>query len=336
MREMREDDNERALPEQVGRVTLRKPMGKALFRLLAFIGCVAVLVAAFAVSGIWTAHGELSETFLGGLFHRARETKLPETVTEVPTAPPEREQTEPEAPPEDAVAVVAQTLSEPVRPAAGEPVAWRAGVGGTVLIVCTDPREAYLADTADRLSDPVGNAVFSSDANRTVTAVAEALAGVLRANGIPVLVAMPEPGETLTGVYERAAGTIRSVLAAHPEVGCVIDVGRDSLFDASGNYIRTLANGDGEPTAQVLAILGDGTPNRRENLALAETLGAAMEERLPTVFRGVSLRETAQNQDLAPRTLTLRIGSGANTVGEAVRAAGIVGNALADLLKRTE
>ena len=71
----REPNNQ--LPASAERVRLKKPIGRPVFRLFAFVVCTAILVAAFAVSQIWSGRGEAIETPFGGLFHRKRVTELP-------------------------------------------------------------------------------------------------------------------------------------------------------------------------------------------------------------------------------------------------------------------
>ena len=89
--------------------------------------------------------------------------------------------------------------------------------------------------------------------------------------------------------------------------------------------------------AQVMAVVGsdgNGTehPNWERNLALAECLRAALNKEVSGLCRPSILRNASYNQELAPYSLLLEIGTGANSVEEAKRSASLVGKVLSDLL----
>ena len=336
-----------ALPAPPERVRLERPTGRPIFRILAFIVCLAVLVAAFAVSEIWSSPSSAVGTWIRGLFRRGRVTEpLPDQVADPPAQTEETDPTDPalpQDPPDGAISVFAATLSEPAT-ALPEPASeWYLPLpeeGPAVLIVHTCPSEAYLAEPVAWLAGEIGDATYSDDPARCVTAVGEVLRETLLANGISAVCcdAPLSGGEAaLNGSYERTAAIIAEQLERYPSVRYVVDVRRDSLMDAQGRYLRAVATGEGEPTAQVLAVVGTdrsgvACPAWRENLAFAEALGERLDLEQPTVFRGVTLRNAPCNQQLAPRSMQLRIGTGANTAAEAARAARLVGNALSDLL----
>jgi stage II sporulation protein P len=168
-------------------------------------------------------------------------------------------------------------------------------------------------------------------------AVGRAFCQALEKKGITAIhctVMLDSP--SLQGSYERSAETVREYLKEYPEITYVIDLHRDALTDREGSYIRTLATGTEQPTAQVMAVVGtdcNGSPcaNWKENLALALQLKEKLNQGNTTLCRPVSLRNASYYQGIAPRQLLLEIGSGGNTVEEAIRAAQKTAECLADI-----
>ena len=80
---------------------------------------------------------------------------------------------------------------------------------------------------------------------------------------------------------------------------------------------------------------GNGTdfPGWRSNLSLALRLRERLNQGGACLGRPVSLRNSSYNQEVAPAALLLEIGSGGNTVREAIRAAELTGAELAILIR---
>ncbi len=348
-----ENDPNRELPPPAEQVRLEKPVGKPVFRMLAFIVCLAVLVAAFAVSGLWSSRGDITETALGGLFHRRRVSETESNSTDdrersdepTTTEASPREDLQPDAPktrPDGAISVLAQTIPEADHPVFdGEPSEWRTeldGEGPAVLVIVTRPSEAYLPESAEWIEGDPGDLIWSEDTDHGVSRVGETFCRVLNENGISAfLCADEEPSESVLGSGARAAELIAKMLELYPGVRYVVDIGRDVVTDEAGNYLRTLTDGTTDPTAQILAVVGSDQsglpcPAWHENLAFACAFGDLMNHTVPTSFRGIVLRDTPCNQQIAPRSLSLKVGSGANTAEEAERAAALAGRVLAQLL----
>ncbi len=334
---MKKTASKTELPKPVEEVKLTKPMDRRLFRIFAFFICFAVLVAAFAVSGIFATFSEPVQTFLDGIFRRERVTDR-KNDGEPQIAEPLPEEQKSENAPSNAIPVVAQTLYEPSKVVleAGEEGTFRFSKAPVVLLYCANSKEAYLPEGETIPEGKIGEMTFSEEPSQTVRAVAELLAQCLQANGISVFYKEPEAGNGYLGSSARAGELVRNALRENPDISLVIEIGRDSILDATGNYIKTAA-GSGEPTAQVLAVVGSGEsgiscPAWPENLELAKALECAAEKETPDIFRGVRVKSTPQNQQYAPHSLYLLIGSGANTAAEAGRAAVCIANAIASFL----
>ena len=333
---MRTNDPKQKLPIPSEHVKLQRPIGRGLFRLLSFLLCAAILVAAFAVSGIWSSFSAPVETFLEGLFHRDRVTDRGNEAGGQPSADADNKSEVPQAS-QNAIPVVAVTLTEsnPAKTVANEEP-FRFESTPAVLIYCANPKEAYLPENKTIVEGMIGETTFSTDPAQTVCAGAKTLLNILDENGVSAFYAEPEEGEGYLGSSARAADLVQKALSEHPEISLVIAIGRDSLFDAEGNYIKTVIQDTDDPAAQVLAIVGSGAsgspcPSFQNNLDLARTLQAAAEEETPGLFRGIRVKSTPQSQQFAPISLSLLVGSGANSVAEAEKTVQKIAAALLSL-----
>ena len=121
---------------------------------------------------------------------------------------------------------------------------------------------------------------------------------------------------------------------AYPSIVCVIDVHRSAAVDAQGSIVRSLAVKEGQSVAQTQVICGMGAElTSKTNLALAMQLHQSMEKAFSDSCAAVICKEQVLNQDLAPFSLTLEIGSSGNTQAEALAAAEIVAASLCTLFE---
>lgn len=74
-------------------------------------------------------------------------------------------------------------------------------------------------------------------------------------------------------------------------------------------------------------------PNWEENLAFALALQKSVQDEFESLMRPIFFARRQYNMDVTPYSLLLEFGTDANTLGEAVRSANYVGNALGSLLE---
>ena len=207
-----------------------------------------------------------------------------------------------------------------------------------VLILHTHSTEGYLGEgqTAVSVGSTVGR---SSDREQNVLAVGQVLKDTLIACGIPTLHCeiahdRVDGSDTYVGAYDRANETVQRYLALYPSIRYVIDLHRDAVFDGNGDVVRPIAVVDGEAVAQVLMVVGSGDGVDHEgNLALALALQSELNHGDAGICRQILLRPSSYRQDYAPYALLLEIGSVGNSLDEAKRAALLVANALAELIR---
>ena len=99
--------------------------------------------------------------------------------------------------------------------------------------------------------------------------------------------------------------------------------------------MRTSATVDGEPSAQLMLVMGTNYDSYPENLSLALKLHAQLELQCPGITRPLQLRAARFNQDLCPGSLLVEVGAAGNTHPEARRAAEQLAEAIVALADGT-
>ena len=122
------------------------------------------------------------------------------------------------------------------------------------------------------------------------------------------------------GSYVHARKSIQALLEEHPTVRLVLDLHRDASAGEAGQ-LRTVAQVEGQPSAQLMLVLGTNHENYEENLSFALKLHAWLEEKYPGLMRPLQLRGQRFNQDLCPGAILVEVGAAGNSHGEAMTAA---------------
>ena len=321
-------------------------------RILSFLTCVAILIAAFVMSGVW-----LNRENLFAFLERIPAESENDDLVEEPNRSPEQPPQIIPVIPEGATAIVSFDLSYKANQLSIlqnktlyhpnlEEIKNKQFItdlnsdGPLVLILHTHTSEAYLSPQASCLEGSIGREIYSNEKNRSVIAVGRALCDVLNQNGISTIQCTDHHGNngTLQNSYQSAAVCIARYLEEYPSIQYVIDLHRDGILTESGELVRVATTHEGEAYGQVMAVVGtdgNGTehPNWQSNLSLAIRLTEELEGEIENLCRSISLRNASYNQELAPNSLLLEIGSAGNSQEEAIRSAKLVGKVLAELIK---
>jgi len=328
--------------------------GRSAIRFFAFLTCIAILIAAFAMSGVWFNREDLLEF----LKKDSPATDGSGPVADLP--PQEGADQNPESGqplPEDAISILTMDLSYKMnqtsilqnetcyRPNLDE-IKNKQSVTGTecdgplVLILHTHAEEAYLPPQVSYLVGNIGEKIYSNEPQRSVVSVGKALCDTFNQNGISTIQCSDQHGKngTLQNSYRGAAECIKAYLERYPSIQYVIDLHRDGILSENGELVRTAIEHNGNAYGQIMAVVGtdgNGTecPNWQTNLSLAIRLNEGLENRVGNLCRPISLRNASYNQELAPNTLLLEIGSAGNSQEEAIRSAELVGQVLSELIK---
>ncbi len=212
---------------------------------------------------------------------------------------------------------------------AGEPL---------VLIVHTHGTEGFSADGSTFYSEEY-NVPRTEDVSQNVVAVGKHLAETLNKKGIPTLhCETMHDKESYIAAYDRSAESIRTYLERYPSIRYVFDVHRDSLIRSDLTKLRPVTLHQGEPTAQIMMIIGSGEKSGidydwQANLILAEAIQKRLVADTLGVARQLYLRGATYNQQYAAYGLLLEIGACGNSLAEAKNAATAFADAFAKVIK---
>ncbi len=209
----------------------------------------------------------------------------------------------------------------------------------TVLIIHTHGTEAYLEDGAISYSDDGGELARSTDKGESVVAVGELMARILNENGVSAVhCTFMHDSVGYRNSYARAEETIKEYLEAYPTIKLVIDIHRDGVMRSTGELVRPVTVVEGEAVAQVMCVVGsdyggEACPAWQDNLSLALKLRHKLNGEYMNVCRPTDLRASTYNQEFSRYSLLLEIGSCANSLEEALRAAELVARTLVEIIK---
>lgn len=201
-----------------------------------------------------------------------------------------------------------------------------------VLIYHTHATESF--ESYDSKYYDTRNSWRSTDNNKNMVAVGEALAESLRAGGINVLHDTTQHDyPSYNGAYDRSAETVRGYLEEYPSIEIIFDVHRDAI-DRDGVLVRPVSTINGEKAAQLMIIAGcdDGTmnmPNWRKNLRFAADIQRQTESDYESLMRPIFFCYRKYNLDMLPGSLLLEFGSHGNTLEECLVTARLAGESIA-------
>ena len=207
--------------------------------------------------------------------------------------------------------------------------------GPQILIIHTHASEAYTQAGLDRYS--ASDTARTEDTQFNVVRIGDELSDILTAAGLHVI---HDRGiydfPSYTGSYTRSGQAVEQILESCPGIRIVLDIHRDAL-GSDGVVYKTMAEEEGSVASQVMLLVGTDEsglphPGWRGNLALAMYLQNAVNTSCPTLMRPVALVPQRYNQQLAPGSLIVEVGSSGNTLREALAAIRLFAHAAAPAL----
>ena len=215
-----------------------------------------------------------------------------------------------------------------------KPLEWDlTGEEPTVLILHTHTTESY-SRRGENYKET--SAWRTLDEGFNMISIGKLVAGILEEHGISVIQdEQIHDYPTYSGSYVRARKSLRELLKEYPGIRLVLDLHRDAAGEG-GSQMRTLAEVDGEASAQLMVVIGTNHENYEENLSLGLKLHAVLEQRSPGIMRPLQLRGQRFNQDLSTGALLIEVGAAGNSHGEARLAAAQLAEAIVTLARGTE
>lgn len=227
------------------------------------------------------------------------------------------------------------STKEPDIPALlAQPLQWNLrGEEPTVLIIHTHTTESYT-----RVDEPYTESAAwrTTDEGYNMVSIGEVVREILEENGIPVIHDRElHDYPSYNGSYTRTRAAIMDYVTQNGSIQLILDLHRDAAGEGS-HQMRTLAAVDGEPSAQLMLVMGTNYDTYEDNLSLALKVHAQLEAQCPGITRPLQLRAARFNQDLCPGTLLVEVGAAGNTHPEARRAAEELAKAIVALAEGTE
>jgi stage II sporulation protein P len=207
--------------------------------------------------------------------------------------------------------------------------------GPQVLIYHSHTTEAYTMDGTDIY--PESDRYRTTDPAFNVIRIGAEMKRVFEAHGLSVI-----HDQTLydypvySGAYTRSLEGVARLLEQYPTIRLVLDIHRDALEGTDGTLYKTVA-GTVDDCAQVMLVVGTDAGGQahdswRANLSLALALQRAVQQPYGSLIRPIVLRSSRFNQHLNPGALLLEVGGHGNTLQEALTAARLTAEAIAQRL----
>ena len=205
-----------------------------------------------------------------------------------------------------------------------------------VLIMHTHGSEAYTPDPFNNYTPT--DTDRTTDTNYNVVRVGDEIADILESRGIKTVHSRTlHDSPAYNGSYNRALEDITAYIKKYPSIKVVIDVHRDAMVTQNGTKYKTVAEVNGETTAQLMFVCGtDGGglvhDSWRKNLSFQMKLQDRLNTEYPGLMRPINIRDERFNQHVTLGSMLLEVGTSGNSLPGALSSARLFANALADEL----
>lgn len=203
----------------------------------------------------------------------------------------------------------------------------------TVLIIHSHTCESYENTEGYTPSDHYR----TMDSQYNMVSIGKHLADALRQRGITVLHDTTiHDYPSYNNAYPQSRKTVQKYLAEYPSIALVLDIHRDAYEDSSGKQARNTVTINGKSASRLMLVAGtnaygQGHPNWEENLSLAVKLQTVLQKLYPGLCRNLTMRSSAFNQDLSPGSLLIEVGTAGDTRQDALYAAELLADGIAEL-----
>ncbi len=179
----------------------------------------------------------------------------------------------------------------------------------------------------------------TEDTEKNVVKVGEVFCEELEKRGIKTIHCKEMfDKDDYNSAYSLSGEAIKKYLEQYPEIQLVIDIHRDSLVSEDLVKIKTVAENTDMGCAQVMIVAGSDAggasyKNWERNLSLDLIIKKVMDSKYPSLSRPIFLRGARYNQHLSYASFLLEIGTCANTLEEATKAAKLSAECIAEAIK---
>ena len=184
---------------------------------------------------------------------------------------------------------------------AAKAVSTQSGAFQAIAIYCTHTDESYVPTSGTESKNGGGD----------ILDVATVMATVLEEQGVTVIHSENIHDPHDVNAYQRSRKTAAELLQEAP--AAMIDVHRDGVPDP--DYYAT--EFDGEAATQIRLVVGRQNQNSEANIEFAEKMKAYYDEVKPGLIKSIFMAKGNYNQDLAPHSVLLEVGTHTNSLEEA-------------------
>lgn len=230
------------------------------------------------------------------------------------------------------VAVTNSSLRDPdLEQLLKRPLDWDlTGEEPRVLILHTHTTESYTSQGEPYTET---SRYRTLDEKYNMLSIGDAVAQALMEQGIGVIHDRTmHDYPSYNGAYVHARNSVKEILEEYPGICLVLDLHRDAS-GSNSSQLRTEAKIGSRTAGQLMLVMGTGHSGWEENLSLGLKLHALLERNCTGLMRPISLRSQRFNQDLCGGMLLVEVGAAGNTHAEAILAAKMLGQTLAEMAK---
>lgn len=203
----------------------------------------------------------------------------------------------------------------------------------SVILYYTHTSEGYCLNADEKLLENAAS-LASYDSARNVVGCGNLIEQELTARQVGVLNCRDVNDETYDGAYGMSGALVKRVAERNPSAELAIDIHSNSLEYPKGTRYGPKAESGGQDYARILFVItaGSANPNWRENLKLSMLIIEKMEQQVPGISMGISLRNDAKyNSVCTEKGLLVEIGFEGNLVTEANATAKLLGEVLGEI-----
>lgn len=194
--------------------------------------------------------------------------------------------------------------------------AWGGGAKNLIAMYSTHSAESYVpTDGTDSI--PGRGGIFK---------VGDTLEYKLKSMGINVIYDKRPHEPRDANAYRRSRRTAAELLAKRPVA--IIDIHRDGVPDP--DFYRTEVKGIN--ATKIRLVVGRQNQNMGANLEFAKRIKAYNDKVNPGLMRGIFIGRGNYNQDLAPRSILIEVGTHTNSRLQAERGVALFGESLPKVL----
>jgi len=207
----------------------------------------------------------------------------------------------------------------------------------SVLIYYTHTSENYCVTEDDKYALKQTN---TDDSSKNVIACGNTIYDILtKKYDVKVINETTKNDTDYNHAYDASESLLKKTLAKNPTIDVAIDIHRDAYNEGGRKSGPTVAC-EGKNYAPIMFVMGTDYTSENDNLSsnmkLAMLLIEKMEQKVPGITKGMSLRKDTYLSEYANKGLLIEIGFSGNYVDEAKNTAAVFAEALGEVYGHNE